>query len=169
MLFVAAESAAAQESEGALLDSLSDASPAEAARIERQLQALWSKTGSASLDLLLKRGRDALAVDDLDAALDHLTALTDHAPNFAEGWHLRASAFFEAGRLGPAIADLERALTLNPRNYDAIYGLGAILELVGDSQRAYDAYLQARSIHPHHEQVTTALERLKPKVEGKAL
>lgn len=169
MLFVAAESAVAQESEGALLDRLSNATPAEAARIERQLQALWSKTGSATLDLLLKRGRDALAVDDLGAALDHLTALTDHAPNFAEGWHLRASAYFEAGRLGPAMADLERALTLNPKNFDAIYGLGAILELVGDRPRAYDAYLQARSIHPHHEQVTTALERLKPKVEGKAL
>lgn len=169
VLFVAAGTAVAQESEGDLLESLAQATAPEANRIERQLQALWSKSGSASMDLLLKRGRDALMQDDIAAALEHLTALTDHAPNFAEGWHLRASAYFEAGRLGPAMADLERALTLNPQNYNAIYGLGAILELVGDSQRAYDAYLQARSIHPHHEQVTTALERLKPKVEGKAL
>ncbi|MFT7595710.1 MAG: tetratricopeptide (TPR) repeat protein [Paracoccaceae bacterium] len=157
------------QDEAALLEALGQADPATAQRLDRQLKALWGKSGSASMDLLLKRGRDALEVDDSRAAIEHLTALTDHAPDFAEGWHARARAFFEAGLYGPALADLERTLRLNPNHYDAILGLGAILETFEDPQRAYQAYLRAQAIHPHHVELGKALERLKPLVEGKAL
>ncbi|TDK51737.1 tetratricopeptide repeat protein [Antarcticimicrobium luteum] len=155
--------------ERALLSALSDAGPEEARRLERQLNALWSKSGSPAMDLLLKRGREALENGDTAAAIEHLTALTDHAPGFAEGWHMRASAYFEAGLLGPAVADLEHALALNPSNYRAIFGLGTILEGFGDTETAYRAYQRAQAINPHHEDVAKALERLKPEVEGKAL
>lgn len=155
--------------EKALLSALSDADPTDAARLERQLQALWSRSDSPAMDLLLKRGREALQAGDTTSAIEHLTALTDHAPDFAEGWHMRASAYYEAGLYGPAVADLERALKLNPNNYRAIFGLGTIFESLGDAENAYRAYKHAQSIHPHHEGVTEALERLKPEVEGKAL
>ncbi len=155
--------------ESLLLQRLAVADRDEAIHLDRQLQALWSKSGSAAMDLLLKRGRDALEVSDTPAAIEHLTALTDHAPEFAEGWHARASAFFEAELFGPAMADLERALMLNPNNYNAIFGLGAMLEVFGDQKRAYEAYNRVLAIHPYHEEVTKAVERLRPVVEGEAL
>ena len=40
------------------------------------------------MDLLLERGRKAMSEGDTNTAIEHLTALTDHAPNFAEGWML---------------------------------------------------------------------------------
>ena len=155
--------------EAALLQALANSDPSGAKRAERQLQALWDKSGSAAMDLLLRRGRDAMKVDDTRAAIEHLTALTDHAPEFAEGWHARASAYFDAGLYGPALADLERALALNPNNYKAIYGLGAILETFGDQARAYEAYQKAQAINPYYQEVTEALERLGPHVQGEAL
>lgn len=157
----------AQEAE--LLAALAQSDAAEAARIDRQLRALWAKSGSAAMDLLLQRGRDALEAEDLAAAIEHLTALTDHAPDFAEGWHARATAYFGAGLLGPALADLERALALNPNNYHAIYGLGTILESLGDETHALEAYARAGSIHPHQKDIAEAQERLRPSVKGKAL
>lgn len=155
--------------EAALLRELATAEPAAAKRLDRRIQALWSASGSASLDLLLKRGRDALEDQDVEAAIEHLTALTDHAPDFAEGWHARASAYFAAELYGPAMADLERALKLNPNNYNAIFGLGAILETFGDEKRAYEAYRRALALHPYHENGTQAAERLRSRVEGKSL
>ena len=152
-----------------LLNQLADADPVEAMRLDRQLQALWQKTGSPAMDLLVKRGRDALEVEDYAEAVEHLTALPDHAPDFAEGWHMRASAYFEMELYGPAVLDLERALALNPYNYNAIFGLGSLLELFGDDEGAFAAYERALAIHPHHENVTNAIERLKPAVVGKAL
>ena len=155
--------------EVALLQQLAQSTPEQAIGLDRQLQALWSQSGSASADLLLERGREALGDGDITAAIDHLTALTDHAPEFAEGWHVRASAFFEVERYGIAAADLEQALALNPNNYEAIYGLGLIFEIVGKPEQAFQAYSRVLAIHPHHEEVTNAVNRLKPQVEGKAL
>ncbi len=158
------------QDEEALLAALAEAgSAAEANRYDRQLKALWSKSGSAAMDLLLKRGRDAMEVEDMRGAIEHLTALTDHAPDFAEGFHARASAYFHADLYGPAMLDLERALTLNPRNYNAIFGLGAILETFGDTQKAMAAYSHALRLHPHHEDATEAVKRLEPKVKGQSL
>ena len=155
--------------ENDLLQQLAGSTPEQAISIDRQLQALWSQSGSASADLLLERGREALDDGDVQGALEHLTALTDHAPDFAEGWHVRASAFFGIERFGMAVADLEHALTLNPNNYQAIYGLGLIFEALDRPHQAYEAYTRALAIHPHHEEVTNAVNRLKPQVEGKAL
>ena len=157
------------QDETQLLQQLAQSTPQQAIGLDRQLQALWSQSGSASADLLLERGREALDDGDVETAIEHLTALTDHAPDFAEGWHVRASAFFGQERFGMAAADLEYALTLNPNNYDAIYGLGLIFEVVGKPERAFDAYQRALAIHPHHEEVTNAVNRLKPQVEGSAL
>ena len=164
---------AAQEAdlndETALLEALAMADPAQAKPLERQLLALWGKSGSPAMDLLLKRGRDALEKSDPHAAIEHLTALTDHAPEFAEGWYVRASAYFDAGLYGPALADLERALSLNPNNYNAMIGLAAILETFNDPKRAFEAYQRAQAIHPNNEEVGKALARLKSEIEGEAL
>ena len=152
--------------ESALLDALKTATPEEADHLDRQLKALWSKSGSPAMDLLLRRGREAMENDDLDAAIEHLTALTDHAPGFAEGWQVRAAAYYRAELLGPALADLERALLLNPNHYTAMMGLGAVLETVGLERLAWEAYSRAISIHPNHEDVSKALDRLRRSVEG---
>jgi tetratricopeptide (TPR) repeat protein len=159
----------AAESVEDLLLKLKDAEPAQAIQLDRAVQAEWSKTGSASMNLLLKRGRDALDIEDFGAAIEHLTALTDHAPDFAEGWHLRATAYYHSNLYGPALADLQTALTLNPDNYNAIFGLAVMLEEFGDTQRAYDAYARVRAIHPNHSEVSNALARLERDVMGQSL
>ncbi|MCV2889494.1 tetratricopeptide repeat protein [Ruegeria aquimaris] len=155
--------------ETALLAELAQADTTRARQLDRQLQALWAKSGSPSADFLLKRGRDALELHDYGAAIEHLTALTDHAPDFAEGWHARASAYFAVNLFGPAIADLEHVLALNPNHYNAIYGLGLMLEALDRPEAAFAAYSRALAIHPHHEEVTSAVNRLKPRIEGQAL
>jgi len=151
---------------GALLERLKTADSAEAAKISREIQMDWSKSGSPTMDLLLKRARAALESEDFGAAIEHFTALTDHAPEFAEGWHGRATAYFRVGKLGPALADLEKTLALNPHHYGAIYGLAVIFEQLKKYDEAYDAYSAVLAIHPHHEDVATALERLEPLVNG---
>ncbi|MBY6135332.1 tetratricopeptide repeat protein [Nocardioides marinus] len=152
-----------------LLQDLALAAPAETAAIDRELQALWSRSGSAAMDLLLRRGRDAAERGDLLEAVEHLTALTDHAPEFSRGWYERARVYHLLGLYGPAVADLERALALNPMDYNAIFALGLVFEQFRMPDRAFAAYRRAKAIHPHHEEVSSALERLAPQVEGREL
>ncbi len=152
-----------------LYDALQTADPAEAARLEREIELESSRSGSATMDLLFKRGRDALEAGRINDAIGHLTALTDHAPDFAEGFFYRAMAFLQDDRYGLALGDIEQVLALNPRHFDAIGALGYILHELDRPEMAYEAYQRVLDIHPHHKQVGAALERLKPALNGKDL
>lgn len=152
-----------------LFDQLSQADPAEAKRISREIERDWEASGSTALDMLLRRGRKAMEDGDVTAAIEHFSALTDHAPGFAEGWHARASAYYSAGKYGPALNDLAHALSLNPRHYDAMYGLGMLLTEIGEDALARRAFEEALALHPHHEQAQKALERTKDKGIGREL
>ena len=72
----------------------------------------WAELRSASADFLLRRGETALEEGEYEQAIDHLTALTDHAPDFAAGWALRARTWFEMDQYGRAIGDLEHVIAL---------------------------------------------------------
>ncbi|MDA9351871.1 hypothetical protein N9Q74_00760 [Ascidiaceihabitans sp.] len=160
---------AAQSVTSDLMGQLKTAEVGEIARIERALKLEWSRSGSKALDLLLLRGREAMASGDTNAAIEHFTALTDHAPNFAEGWHGRAIAYFEIELLGPALADLKRSLMLNPNNFDAVFGLGSMMMTFEDFSRAEKAFREVLRLHPNHENATNALERLESQGIGHEL
>ena len=149
-----------------LFAQLKEADAPEAARLEREIWNEWSKSGSPAMDLLLKRGRDAMAAGDTQAAIEHLTALTDHAPDFAEGWNARATAYFQAGELGPSVNDIAKTLTLNPRHFGALSGLGMIFEQLDQPEKALEAYKAALAIHPHLQGVIEAVERLEAETAG---
>ncbi|MGR3322563.1 MAG: tetratricopeptide repeat protein [Pseudooceanicola sp.] len=166
LVSLAGAALAQDDSAPSLLDQLRAADPADATRIERELRMRWSNSGSPSIDLLLKRGRDALEAGEMELAIGHLSALTDHAPEFAEGWHTRAMAFFREDEYGLALHDLERTLALNPDHFGAIYGLGVVMENLDRKQRAYELYRKVLELHPNHEDAGKAVERLAPSVNG---
>jgi tetratricopeptide (TPR) repeat protein len=159
----------AQTAAADLLGQLKQVDESEAIKVERALELEWSKSGSTALDLLLRRGRDAMKDGEFPKAIEHFTALIDHAPDFAEGYHARATAFYSAGRFGPSIADLQRALELNPDNFNAIFGLGVIFVEIDDLQRAQSAFQSVLDLHPHHQDATDALKRLEREGIGRAL
>lgn len=153
----------------ALFAELKSSDEAGSQRIEQEIWTEWSKSGSPAMDLLLERGRKAMAEGDLDAAIEHLTALTDHAPDFAEGWNARATAYYQKGELGPAVRDIARVLTLNPRHFGALSGLGMIFEELGQPKKALEVYKAALAIHPHLRGVLDAVDRLEAEDAGQDL
>lgn len=134
--------------------------------VEDALWTAWSKSGSAAMDLLLTRGRDAMEQGDFGLALEHFSALVDHAPAFAEAYNMRATAFYNLGMYGPALEDIAQVLALNPNHFGALTGLGSILEESGSKERALGAYQAAAAIHPHDPDLKTAIERLEKQVSG---
>ena len=141
----------------------------EARRIEQEIWIEWSKSGSAAMDLLLERGRRALDEGQTQLAVEHFTALTDHAPDFAEGWNARASAYYSLGQFGPAISDIGRTLELNPRHYGALSGLAIIFEALGQPEKALEVYRKVLEIDPHAEGVPEAVTRLEEATLGQGI
>jgi tetratricopeptide (TPR) repeat protein len=152
-----------------MFESLQTADAPAAGRLERGIWREWSKSGSAAMDLLLQRGRDALEEGEAEAAIEHFTALIDHAPDFAEAWNSRATAYFQAGRFGPSVADIGQVLRLNPRHFGAMSGFARILEETGNPEGALVLYKAALAIHPHLAGVKDAVERLETKAAGQEM
>ena len=156
-----------------LLDRLgtltAEADAVEAGRLAAEVLERWTHSGSATADLLLTRGRGAIELGDFAQAISHLTALTDHAPEFAEGWNQRATAFFLMERYGAALSDIEQVLILEPRHFGALAGLGIILEQLGDTKGALRAFRAAKQVHPAEENVNGAVERLEQQTGERTL
>lgn len=139
------------------------------ARIERQILRAWSRSGSSVIDYLFQRGQEALQTGQADAAIDHFSVVLDHDPDFAEAWNGRATAFFLANDLGPAMSDIEQVLLRNPNHFGALAGLGMILAQLDRPEEARTAFEASLRIHPHQEAVQAALSRLVLASEGRAL
>jgi tetratricopeptide (TPR) repeat protein len=152
-----------------LLSQLAEPDRGDWAAIENQIMRIWSRSGSEAMDMLLRRGRDAIDAEDYATAVEHLTALTDHAPDFAEGWNARATAFYMQGEFSLAMADVERVLALNPRHYRAMSGLGFMLEDMGETEYALAAFRAAEALNPHMPDVRSAIERLERRTGGAEL
>lgn len=129
-------------------------------RIENEITRLWSRSGSQSMDLLLRRGNDAVEAGDLDAALEHFSALTDHAPDFAEGWNGRATTFFLMGEYALSISDVEHVLALNPRHFGALSGLAMMFESLGEDELALKALRAVQALNPNRPNITEGITRL---------
>lgn len=153
-----------------MLDRLAAAKDApEGQRIESALRLEWEKSGSAAIDLLYRRGADAFDLGHFDAAIEHLSAAIDHDPAFTAAYDLRAMAYYSAGQIGPAVADLAQTLALEPRHFSALSGLGTIFEARGEFEKARSAYQMAAKIHPFMADVNDAIKRLKIEIEGQEL
>lgn len=144
----------------ALFAQLKQADDSNWQALERVIQTRWAQSGSASVDLLYERAKSAIEAKDLTTAFGHLTALTDHAPDFAEGWHLQATAYFRAERFGLALDSLRRALALEPRHFDALEGVAVVLEVLDEPERALGIYREVLAIHPQNPDVKEAVTRL---------
>lgn len=138
-------------------------------QIEDAIALEWSKSGSPAMDLLLQRGREAMEAEDFDAAIEHLTALTDHAPSFAEGWNARATAHFQAGLYGLALDDISKTLALEPRHFGAMIGLATILRELDKEEEALEVLRMVHALNPHRPNVNDGIEQLSKALEGQAL
>jgi tetratricopeptide (TPR) repeat protein len=153
-----------------LLTRLAEAqSPEDARSIENRIEVLWSQSGSASADLLLRRASEAADDKDLDTAMELLNRLNALAPDFAEAWYRRAEIAVHKENYNDAVASLQRALQLQPAHFLAQAELGQLLEELGDKAHALDAYRKALKLDPQLDGLDDRIRVLTRDVEGQAI
>jgi len=154
----------------ALFDDLRNApSPVEAESVAADIQAGWMESGSPTVDLLMERAVSAHE----GAKLERARALYDRAillePTYAEAYHRRAAVFLQGERYDEALRDLNAALSHEPRHFGAWSGLGMILERLGSTKEALEAYREALAIHPFLAPALRAEKRLSRVSDGTSL
>jgi tetratricopeptide (TPR) repeat protein len=141
----------------------------EAATIEEEVWDAWLVSGSPTVDVLMKRGLEYQQQEDLEGARDAFDRVIALKPDYAEAWNRRAVLFFNDGKYDEAIADLESALTYEPRHFGAWIGLAMIFESINRPEAALRAYEKALAIHPHAQAAVQGKKRLDKVVNGSAL
>ena len=111
----------------------------------------------------------AMQEGQMRQAISHFTTVIEQAPEFAEGYNMRATAYFMMNQYGLSVADIERTLALEPRHFGALGGLGMIMERTDRPKQALFAYEKLLEVHPKSPQAMDAVERLKVALEGTAL
>lgn len=149
-----------------LFARLPNAGPRDAQSIQQEISAILSSHGSPTLDLILERGRSALSGGDAETAIGHFTRLIELAPDFAEAWNMRATAYYLEDRLGESVADIAQVLALEPRHFGALWGLGLILDRIGSEEKALQAFRAAVALNPHLTDADETIRRLAVEVEG---
>jgi len=149
------------------------ADPADEARgkaAEQEIQRRWTRSGSATIDLLMSWANGAANAKDYGRALDFLDQVVMLKPDYAEGWNRRATVFYMRDDYGKAIADIEKALALEPRHFGALTGLGLILQDIDRKADALAAFEKALAIDPYLDtDIKDAVKALKPEVEGRQI
>ena len=121
------------------------------------------------MDLLLRRGNEALKAEDYATALEHFTALTDHAPDFAEGWNRRATVHFMMENYAKSMVDIEHTLELEPRHFGALSGMAQILKNRGRKELALHAYERVLEIYPMMRSAQSEVATLSEELAGEGI
>lgn len=141
----------------------------EAKGVAGLIERRFARSGSDTADLLSTRAGDALKGGDAALAVELLDRVTQLRPDWAEAWNRRAAAFFRLDDPARALADLETALTREPRHFEAWMALGHVEMATGDKRRALVAYRQALKLHPFLDGVKAMIGRLAPDIDGRDL
>ena len=90
----------------------------------------YSESGSDTADLLLRRARQAIGIEQYSDALKILDATVALLPDWAEGWNARATARYLDDDYNGSMADIAQTLKREPNHLGALMGMGAILVFV---------------------------------------
>ena len=131
------------------LEALKGDDPELAATAEAMLWSAWCRSGNAETDRLFRAGVDAMQNRRLEEAEEYFRRVTQHQPEFAEGWNKRATVRYMLKNFSGSIADCQQTLAYNPNHFGAVSGQGLCHMSVRQFREAAVCFRRALEIHPH--------------------
>jgi tetratricopeptide (TPR) repeat protein len=141
----------------------------ETGGIITRLLHLYSESGSDTADLLLRRARQAIGVQNYSDALKILDATIALQPDWAEGWNARATTRYLDDDYKGSMADIAQTLKRDPKHLGALMGMGMILEAREKREDALKVYERVLEIAPHWRNAQEAADKLKAALAGSEL
>ena len=150
-----------EESLDRLFASLRKASGEQAAKAtEEKIWELWSRSDSATAEVLLGQAVVAMGAADNAASLEILDRIIAAYPTYAEAWNKRATLHFMIANYDTSLSDIAKVLDLEPRHFGALAGRGMIYQRQGKWSEALSAFREALSMNPNMVGVKNAVQEL---------
>ena len=139
---------------------------AEASSLAEQIERIWRRSGSDTIDLLMERAKQAAVAKDGVLALDILDSVLALKPDWAEAYSRRATVHFQQQDFDAAMRDLRQTLQLEPRHFQALAGIGLIFQQGGNDKQALAAFREALKINPYLKGIKQSADRLSTSRDG---
>jgi tetratricopeptide (TPR) repeat protein len=132
-----------------LLAKLRDPDEGVRAIADRAIWVIWSRSGNAQTDAVFLEGITQLNAGQLAEAIATFSRVIAMAPEFAEGWNKRATAYFLIGEFERSLKDCDEVIKRNPDHFGALAGYGQIYMQLNDYERALDYFKRALAVNPN--------------------
>lgn len=137
--------------------------------VAEEIVAIWMESGSASVNLLLRRGTEASGKGNPKLARKMYNHAVDLAPDFAEAWARSARLALTQKDYNRALNESLKTLELEPRHFYTLWTLGNVLEVLNRSDEALETYREANRLYPELKAVKDRLEQLEIEIGGSVL
>ncbi len=152
-----------------LFQALRTGDAASAEETAAEIHLIWADSASDTVDLLMARAIVSIDNDQpviAEALLDHVIGLS---PSFAQGYALRGSLRLRGDDSAGAIEDFTRAVSLEPRHYEARIALAELYIASGDKSAAYEELQRALEWNPHEEHALKRARTLRRELDGQEI
>lgn len=143
-----------------LHERLRDEEPILRQAAEQGLWALWTRSGDPMVDRLLASGTQLMNNGAYNEAIDVFSDVIQRAPDFAEGWNKRATAYFLAGEYRKSIADCEEVFKRNPKHFGALSGDGQNWLALGELDKSLEYLRRALEVNPNMDGVADMIRKI---------
>ena len=137
----------------------------EAKIIESQIRTIWMESEEEDINLLMRKGVLAIEMREFPVALQIFDLIVEKKPDFAEAWNKRAITYYLMENYEASVKDIQRAILLEPRHFNAMSGLGFIHTKLKQYDEALKVFQKISEIHPKFEGLEAYLSSLKKAVE----
>ena len=141
--------------------------PPEALGVQKEIETLWLRSGSDTVDVLMTRALQSIEAQDGQTAKRLYDSVTEMRPTYAEVWYQRGALLVAMDSPQEALPDLQKATELEPRHFQALALAGKIAEDAGDKRTALATYRRAVAINPQLEAIKRKVAALAAELEGK--
>lgn len=136
----------------------------QAVAIEGEIWKMWYERGAAEGGNSMSAAVEAMSSGRYTIALTLLNTLVEDEPDFAEAWNRRATLFYLLGEFEKSLTDIQHTLTLEPRHFGAISGIGLIMLQLGQEERALHAFERVLTISPKNPGAAKNIKELEKKL-----
>ncbi len=141
----------------------------EAAPIEARIWQIWVHLGKPKIDRTMAIGIAAMNAAAYKVSLRAFDNIVAAAPDFAEGWNKRATVHYLMGNLDASMRDIQQTLSLEPRHFGALSGMGLIFDAIGDPAAAVRVLQRTLTLHPHMAGMNERLKDLENRAKGRPI
>jgi len=140
-----------------------------AAEITNRIWRLWHEYDDEVISRLMSQGIHSMQHSRLDEAIALFTEVVELAPDFAEGWNVRATAYYLMGEYALSTEDVKQTLKLEPRHFGALSGQGLIYLRLNKLSAALEYMEEALKYNPHMDNLRENIEIIKRQIKKEVI